>query len=126
MKYLGRGEEFRVRPVTGAAWVYACLPYRVTSVEIAAASARPGEVIRGTISVQAEPVPKQAEEHVFHLTVTDPNGKLREEHTANLAAPEGKIAFALPLALDDPRGTWILRARDAVSGIIGERKVEVQ
>jgi hypothetical protein len=35
---------------------------------------------------------------------------------------QGRAAFDIPFALNDPRGLWLIRARDVVSGLIVERQ----
>jgi len=123
-RYLGEARELEVRPVRGACYVYACLPYKVERVDVSVASASPGKTVRGKATVATSG--GKAGEHVLRLTVTDPAGRARPEYTENLTAAAGVADFAFRLALNDPKGEWKVKARDAVTGVTGERGLVIQ
>jgi hypothetical protein len=58
---------------------------------------------------------------VVHVDVTDPAGKPARHYSGNVTVKEGRAAFHLPFALNDPAGAWRIRARDVVSGLTAER-----
>ncbi|MBI3279571.1 MAG: beta-galactosidase, partial [Acidobacteria bacterium] len=61
---------------------------------------------------------------VVHVEVFDPSGKLMRHYSANRTIRDGRASFAIPFALNDPRGKWRIRARDVVSGLTAERALE--
>ena len=123
-RYLGNAREIKVNPVRAAVYVYACLPYKVDRVELQAQGAAPGKVVSGRARIVTGGA--QAEEHVLRLTVTDAAGRERKEYAENLTALKGEAGFRFRLALNDPKGDWTVKVCDAVSGLVGEQKVQVQ
>ena len=55
--------------------------------------------------------------HVVRAEVTAPDGTLLRHYAANLLAPGGRAVGAVPLALNDPSGVWLLTVRDSASGV---------
>jgi hypothetical protein len=54
--------------------------------------------------------------HVFRVDVIDPAGNVVAHYSGNLVAPGGDAVHILPLALDDPPGTWQIHVTDVLSG----------
>ena len=54
--------------------------------------------------------------HVLHVEITDPTGRVIPHYSGNVFAGAGGISRRLPLALNDPLGTWRIRATDTLSG----------
>ncbi len=63
--------------------------------------------------------------HVVHLEVTDPAGRLLRHYSGNLLARGPFVTHSLPLALNDPIGTWRVRATDVISGRALDAAIEV-
>lgn len=55
-------------------------------------------------------------ERVVHLQISAPNGRIRPANTVNLAVHGGRAIWRLPLAPDDPVGSWTIRMVDVLSG----------
>ncbi len=60
---------------------------------------------------------------VAHVEVFDPAGRLVRWYTSNVAVRAGRAHFEIPFAENDRRGAWLVRARDAVSGLTAQLKV---
>jgi hypothetical protein len=60
--------------------------------------------------------PSAAARSVLHVEVRDPSGKRVPYYSGNVVAPGGTAEWLLPLALNDPVGTWQVRATDLLSG----------
>jgi hypothetical protein len=118
---LGRGARFEITldPVRPALIALADAPLAPPAI------AGPARARRGaTLSFRlAAAGPRTT--HVFHVAVTDPGGKPRLDYTKNIAAPGGAARFTLPLAENDPAGTWRLEISDAASGATVERVFDV-
>jgi hypothetical protein len=78
----------------------------------------------GTIRI-APAGPSPAAFHVFHVEVTDPDGRLVRPYSGNVIADGETATHPLPLALNDPVGTWRIRVTDASSGQAAEATVDV-
>jgi len=121
---LANAQVVPVKPVTGIPSLYAALPYEVKAVKAEAEGASPGQKVRISLDVVTSG-PKPAE-HILHVTVRDPRGRLRPEYRQNVVAAEGRGKMTFPLALNDPVGEWTAAARDAATGVTGEVKVAVR
>lgn len=60
---------------------------------------------------------------VVRCEVFDPEGKLVRHYSSNVTIAAGSGRLEIPWALEEPRGAWRLRARDAVSGLTAERRI---
>ena len=61
---------------------------------------------------------------VVHLDVFDPAGKLVRYYSGNVTIRQGQANFPIPFALNDPKGTWRVQARDVVSGLTAKQAIE--
>jgi hypothetical protein len=57
---------------------------------------------------------------VIRVEVAAPDGKPRPYYARNLFSLDGDCRVAIPLALNDPAGEWVVTARDVVTGETGE------
>lgn len=53
---------------------------------------------------------------LIRLSLTDPTGRLRRELQQTIWLADGPVSTQVPLALNDPAGTWTLTATDVASG----------
>jgi len=60
---------------------------------------------------------------VVRIQLFDPTGKLVRHYSQNVTIRNGRAAFSIPWALNDPAGAWRIRATDVVSGLVAERIV---
>jgi hypothetical protein len=79
-----------------------------------AAPARLAHGTTGAVAVTLAGTP--AAEHVVHVEVVDPSGKVLPQYSGNLLAHEGRAAKSLPLAQNDAAGRWEVRVKDLLSG----------
>ncbi|NLF16280.1 MAG: hypothetical protein GX595_03355, partial [Lentisphaerae bacterium] len=123
-QYLGEADAIETALPPGETALYACLPYRVEAVALTAPARQPaGSDLAVAITVQ--PAAGTPGDHVLHLAVADPDGRPRPDYTRNLLAPAGRLTTVLPLAANDPPGTWTLHARDVLTGQTASARVEV-
>jgi hypothetical protein len=94
--------------------VLVCLPYSVTQLALTRSPGEhPGEhKFRIVLNVEGAP----AGYHVIRFTATGPDGQERACYAANVAVDRGVGEHVLPLALNDPPGTWTATATDVASG----------
>jgi len=76
-------------------------------------SLRPGDVAEFRLGVTGGP---DAALHVLHVEVVDPAGNTVAPYSGNVIAPGGEASRILPVALNDPAGTWQFRVTDLLSG----------
>jgi hypothetical protein len=60
--------------------------------------------------------PSPADQHVFRVECTGPNGEAVPNYSGNILAAGGRAAHAIPLALNDKAGRWTVRVTDILSG----------
>jgi len=119
-KLVGRNTRAtRVRLAERDAMLLARLPYEVRGLRApGAVEAHPLVPVSVTFTVETSSGP--ATHHVLQCTVTDPQGHVRDVYSRNTVARDGAGTYMLTLALNDPAGTWRLRAEDVVSGAATE------
>ena len=105
--------------------LFAVLPSQVTGVRVTPAHGRcpVGQDISGIVAIGVQGGP--AGRHVIHLQVIRPDGQRVRCLDQNLEITSGPAPFSLPLALNEPVGTWALLATDAATGVQGKATVKV-
>lgn len=63
--------------------------------------------------------------HVYRVEVIDPAGAVVPHYSDNLIAPRGRAILPLPIALNDPLGSWQIRVTDRLSGSRISARIEV-
>jgi len=120
--YLGRLRTAMVSVPPGEAAVLALLPYRVSRLPAKAQFTDKQLVVTMTLLAERGASPA---EHVVHLTVTPPGWKRPADwYTRDVVVHSGTATIRLPLALNDPAGTWTVTVRDVATGIESRVKVE--
>jgi hypothetical protein len=61
---------------------------------------------------------------VARLEVFDPAGRFVAHYSGNVTIREGRAAFSIPFALNDAKGSWLVRARDVIGGLTAEVMIE--
>jgi hypothetical protein len=109
----------------GELLLLALLPSRVESIDLTVPDAEVavGDVFSARARVQVEE--GRPGRHVLHTMVTAPDGQQRWYYEEDLATERGSEIAHVPLALDDPAGTWRLQVRDVASGVSAETSFEV-
>jgi len=70
--------------------------------------------------------PKLGRAHAFRVRLLDAHGKELRPLTANLAAPEARATWKLPIAASDAKGQYTLEARDVATGLTATHKLTVK
>lgn len=120
-KYLGRGREAQAllteeRPAA----VFGVYPYRVKRLSFTL----PGRIRAGSdlaAEIAAEPDSGSPGRHLFHAELVFPGRRTRHHMKRNLPAENGALAFRFRMAFNDPKGRWILRVKDVMTGMTREK-----
>jgi hypothetical protein len=62
--------------------------------------------------------------HLIEVTVTHPRGR-SEEYSQRVIVPEGRYAFSIPVALNDPPGKWKVAVRECASSVGADASFDV-
>jgi hypothetical protein len=120
---LGENKELRVTVTPYEPVILVASPRPLPKLEVAApARARRGSVAAFGISARGT----QADTHVIHVDVLDPQGNRVLAYSGNLLASQGYAAKAIPLAVNDASGEWTIRFRDVLSGQTETRTLVVE
>ena len=114
-RYHGRTNSWHVTmPATGVQ-LYGLLPYKVDGLEVTLKddTVNAGSMIQGRVVVATSG--GHAVRHVINLRVKRPDGKMIRYLSKNLETTDGAVSFVIPLALNDPQGTYVLIFTDVVS-----------
>ena len=98
--------------------LYALLPYEVRDLDIEAQWDSAAIMVSGKVSVD-EPVT-----HVFHVELSDPQGRVHRELTRNIVAPEGRFQERFFVGYNEQPQGWSISVRDVASGL--DRAVTVK
>ncbi len=124
-RYLGSTNrvEFALQP--GRPELFALLPYEVTDLVLTAPKeGRPGEALE--LRVQVKSVGLKPGDHVVHVELADPSGRVVEADRYNLRTAAGDGRIRLPLAWNAAPGAWTVTARDSISGRSAQAVVNVK
>lgn len=123
-RYVGQTGEIASEIVPAIAQLYALLPYRVDGVKVSAQDTSPGDQAKLSVTITvSEGV---ARDHVLRLQVADPAGRVRQEYAQTIVDREGRYEAVIPIALNDPEGTWEVAVRDVMTGVTGEGQFELK
>jgi hypothetical protein len=86
----------------------------------------PDQAQRGSIvDIAVHALPAQANTSVYHVEVRNSQGKEMVFYSGNIIANSGGVR-SIPLAKNDPAGTWTVAVRDVMSGQTITRNLEVR
>ena len=119
-RYLGEVSRTELTLAPGGTALLSCLPYRVEAVQVSSPAEVPaGQELVVQISISASGA--GIGDHVVHVEVADPEGKLQVQYPQNHLAPAGKLELRLPTAFNDRPGEWTIRAADVLTGVEARR-----
>ena len=98
--------------------LYALLPYEVRDLDIEAQWDSVAITVSGQISAD-EPVT-----HVFHIELSDPQGRVRGELNRNTVASQGRFQERFFVGYNEQPQGWSISVRDVASGL--DRTVTVK
>ncbi len=117
-----------VIPVEVGVWegtLLAFYPEPPRSVSVRpAGDARLGRTLDVAVTVEGAGGPIAAA-MPLEIAVTDPSGEVNREYSHEAPAEGGRYEFAIPFALNDAPGTWMVTARAVSVGIEGSAQVQV-
>ncbi len=123
-RYIGNVSSVETIVPPGETALYACLPYRVTSLTVSAPqSAKAGDELH--VEAQLDAAAEAIGDHVFHLDFIGPGGESTWHYARNELTSSGEFSYAVPLAVNEKPGTWTVRVRDVLTGVAGEAKVSI-
>jgi hypothetical protein len=123
-KYIGFGNNFKTKQVSGIGYLYSALKYKVEKIDING----PAKVKVGTnalIEMKVVADDKKIGYHVLRFKVFNPKGVEEKCYTINLSAPNGKASKTLPIALNAVPGKWKISVEDISSGVKSDKSFEV-
>ena len=122
--YVGNVSSVEAVVPPGDTALYACLPYRVMSLSVRVPPvAKVGEELE--IVARLDAGEGELGDHVLHVDLIDPAGESVWHYACNELAPCGKLAFSVPLADNEKRGTWTVCVRDVLTGTVGKAQFVV-
>jgi len=124
-EYLGEKASWEVQVAAADVRLFSILPYKAQGLEVdlTRKKASRGQPITGKVTVDtggAEPV-----RHFVRLSVVRPGGEAVRYLAQTLETAGGVAKFTIPLALNEPSGTWELTFSDAATGTQASMQVEV-
>jgi hypothetical protein len=121
---LGRSDRLAVAMNADGASLIAVSPTPLRAPIVSPSPpAHAGDTVELRIMVPATSPPAR---RILRAEVVDPAGKPVPYYSRNLLAPGGAASLVLPLALNDPLGTWRVRVTDLISGERTETELQVR
>ncbi len=114
-KYLGRVKEAPCPIKAYGAALFARLDYTVTGLTVTARDASRGDAVSLAVKVAFKGT-NQPGRHVVRLEVIAPDGKRNFFYSQNVDTKNGAWQGEIRTALNDPTGTWTIKAREVISG----------
>ncbi|MDP7248459.1 MAG: beta-galactosidase [Planctomycetota bacterium] len=128
-RYLGHGNKIEPKyGVLDIGRIYSYLPYRIEKIEAALDKQtwKAGERVTFNCSLKASSPLEERDAHVVRVEVWDSTNKERKFYRYFIQAPGGSGKGEVPLAVNDPKGTWKLKLTDVATGIATERSFRVE
>ena len=110
-RYLGYSDSINFAIEPGGAKLYAAMPYKVEALKV--------EANGMTITAAVAGGGRKPGRHVFHVGYATPSGRRPAIYRCNKVAPQGRLTWEFPTALNDEKGAWRVFVTDAASGARG-------
>lgn len=118
-------ETLEANLAPGEAALFAALPYEVKKLKLTAPSGvKPGDRLPVMVAVEAKA--DSLSNHVVRLELHDAAGKLVQPYEQNIVCEKGQGKAYFPLAVNEDVGAYTVVARDVMSGMTAEQRVEVR
>jgi len=119
---LGKVSTLQATLKPGRAYFFALLPQAVPEIRLSAPiQTHPGGIV--PIKVQ---IPRAAGKHAIRLRAILPSGKEADWFHPILVADNKAAETVLPLAYNDPKGIWLIEAKELFTGRTVSRSLRVQ
>ncbi|MDP6439686.1 MAG: hypothetical protein QGH74_08640, partial [Candidatus Brocadiia bacterium] len=115
-RYLGKASSWKADVDQVDVQLFSVLPYRVRGLQVSLDQDAPqsGQVLKGRVDIQ-KAGRGTAVRHVIHLEAIRPDGKRPRYLAQTLETEDGRAAFRIPLALNEPKGEWTLKLTDTAT-----------
>ncbi len=115
-EYVGQGPVVKVK-LTSSPRLFAALPEKIAQFELTGGRKkyRDGETMQFHVNLPRGQDARWGS--VVHVGLCDGKGEMLPWSERNVTASNGQGEFMLPLALDEQPGRYMLKARDAASGM---------
>ncbi len=116
-KSLGHAQTVETKLVPGDPKIFALLPHEVSALGITPSTAKValGATAVFDITIQTG-ANKPAGLHCVRVELLGPNGNIIKHYSRNLLTRQPSVSFSFDTALNDPAGTWTLRATHIATG----------
>jgi hypothetical protein len=120
--YHGQRDTLELDIEIANAMLFSILPYKITALTAQVSQSDQSVTISPEIQVsQGNPG-----RHVVNIKVTDANGKHRPEYDLDMIATDGRGSYTFNLAMNDPKGKWIIHLEDVVSSTTHKQGIWIQ
>lgn len=109
--YRGYVDQVPIELAPGESVVLALLPYQPRMTGLRATARSDALIVSGRLDTGGA----TKVHHVLRVEVTDPTGRRRTEADQNLTLAQPEFEIRHPLALNAPRGRWLVRVADVGS-----------
>jgi hypothetical protein len=124
--YLGCAAEVKTGAVPAVPKIFAALPCKLESLAIQAGGLRFRRGDAVTLRASLAPAEIAGAGLCVRFEATDPSGRSLEYYTRKVISATGQFELLLPLALNDPLGSYTVRAEEIVSGLRAEATLTVE
>jgi len=122
-RYYGYVDSMAEYFTPGIPRVFSLLPYVVKAVTLEATKTlKAGDALSYTVRIEAEAKPVR---HVVNVTLVAPDGKVVRYYGGNVEVEGGTGTGVIRTALNESPGLYVLRARDAATGLTAETGIEI-
>jgi len=118
-EYMGFSTEVNITVPVYEPVILALTPYKVNELTVwATPHVKPGEKVH--VKAFVSRIPEVPNDSVFRIEVYNPRGEFVEYYSGNYIAVEGNAEIVIPLAINDPEGSWKIRVKDIETGAKAE------
>jgi len=122
-RFLGKQTQWVITLNDIEPLVLSLLPEPVKGLSILAPErARGGKLLKVSLRLEGA---KLGDTHTIRVHILDPGGHELSMLTRSLVAPQGTCVWELPLAVNLPKGAYVLRSREIATGTQAERRLKV-
>jgi hypothetical protein len=118
-KALGHAQTAQTELLPGDPKIFALLPYEVKTVAVEPGVSKVAIGATAVFDITIETgADKPAGLHCVRVELLNPAGNVMKHYSRNLLSPKANVSFSFDPALNDPAGTWQLRATHIAAGRI--------
>nr|HPM83456.1 beta-galactosidase trimerization domain-containing protein [Candidatus Anammoximicrobium sp.] len=116
-KTLGHAQTVQTELLPGDPKIFALLPYEAKSVAVEPGASKVALGATATFEITMQTGADQPSGlHCVRVELLDPAGKVMKHYSRNLLTRKASVSYSFDPALNDPAGTWHLRATHVATG----------